>query len=63
MNLPWATPSPILGYLSTGGSIGGVLIVVINFLIGLVIFYPFWKAYENSEVKRLEEEAALEAAA
>lgn len=63
MNLPWATPSPILGYLSTGGSIGGVLIVVINFLIGLVIFYPFWKAYENSEVKRLGEEAALEAAA
>lgn len=62
INLPWATPSPILGYLSTGGSIGGVIVVIINFLIGLVIFYPFWKAYENSEVKRLEEEAALASA-
>ncbi len=57
LSLPWATPSPILGYLSTGGSIGGILIVVINFAIGLVIFYPFWHAYENSEVKRIEREA------
>lgn len=59
LNLPWATPSPILGYLSTGGSIGGVLIVLINFAIGMVIFYPFWKAYEKSELKRIEEEEAL----
>ncbi|MEG0275711.1 MAG: PTS transporter subunit EIIC [Coprobacillus sp.] len=59
MALPWATPSPILGYLSTGGSIGGILIVVINFLIGMVIFYPFWKAYEKAEVARLDEEAAI----
>lgn len=56
LNLPWATPSPILGYLSTGGSIGGFLIVFINFAIGLVIFYPFWKAYEKSEVERLKKE-------
>lgn len=63
LNLPWATPSPILGYLSTGGSIGGIVIVIINFLIGLVIFYPFWKAYENSEVKRIKEEEAMLASA
>lgn len=47
MSLPWATPSPILGYLSAGGSIGGFIVVFINFAIGMVIFYPFWKAYEK----------------
>ena len=53
LNLPWATPSPILGYLATGGSIAGAVIVFVNFLIGLIIFYPFWKAYEKSEISRL----------
>lgn len=61
LSLPWATPSPILGYLGSGGSIGGLLIVFINFAIGLAIFYPFWKSYEKAEVKRIEEEAALAA--
>ena len=56
LSLPWATPSPILGYLSPGGSIGGIIIVVVNFAIGMVIFYPFWKAYEKSELKRLSTE-------
>jgi PTS system, lactose/cellobiose family IIC component len=59
INLPWATPAPILGYLSTGGSIGGFLVVIINFAVGMVIIYPFWKAYEKSELKRLEEEAEI----
>ena len=54
MNLPWATPSPILGYLGSGGSIGGFVIVFINFAIGMVIFYPFWKAYEKSEISKLK---------
>lgn len=58
MNLPWATPSPILGYLAGGGSIGGILIVIINFAIGMVIFYPFWKSYEKAEVAKLNGEVA-----
>lgn len=52
ISLPWAVPAPLLGYLSTGGSIGGFVIVIVNFLIGLVIFYPFWKAYEKSELEK-----------
>ena len=59
INLPWATPAPILGFLSPGGSLGGFLIVVINFLIGLAIFYPFWKAYEKAELKRIAEEERI----
>lgn len=56
MSLSWATPSPILGYLSAGGSIGGFIVVFINFAIGMVIFYPFWKAYEKAEVAKLNTE-------
>ena len=56
MSLPWATPSSILGYLSAGGSIGGFIVVFINFAIGMVIFYPFWKAYEKAEVAKLNTE-------
>jgi PTS system cellobiose-specific IIC component len=63
INLPWATPSPILGYLSTGGSIGGIIIVIVNFAIGLVIVYPFWKAYEKAELKRIADEDTLLAGA
>lgn len=58
MNLPWATPSPIMGYIAGGGSIGGIVIVAINFAIGMVIFYPFWKAYEKAEVAKLNGEVA-----
>ena len=58
MNLPWATPSPIMGYIAGGGSIGGIIIVAINFAIGMVIFYPFWKAYEKAEVAKLNGEVA-----
>lgn len=54
INLPWAIPAPLFGYLSGGGSIGGFVIVFINFAIGMLIFYPFWKAYEKSEVDKLE---------
>lgn len=60
LSLPWATPSPILGYLSTGGSLGGVIIVFVNFAIGLVIFYPFWKSYEKAEIKRIADEEKME---
>lgn len=58
ISLPWATPSPILGFIGGGGSIGGFVVVFINFAIGMIIFYPFWKAYEKSEVKRIAQEEA-----
>lgn len=54
IGLPWATPSPILGFVGGGGSIGGAIVVFINFAIGMVIFYPFWKAYEKAEVAKME---------
>lgn len=57
LNLPWATPSPILGYMGAGGSVGGAVVVFINLAIGLVVFYPFWKAYEKAEVAKMNDGA------
>ena len=54
ISLPWCMPAPIIGLLSTGGDIRGVILVVVNFLVGLVITYPFFKAYEKSEVEKME---------
>lgn len=55
--LPWATPPFLLGPLGTG-DIKIAVLPVIAFVIGLVIYLPFWKAYEK---KCLEDEAANEA--
>lgn len=50
VELPWATPPFISGYVATGGDWLACVQVVLNFLIGLVIYYPFWKAYERSQL-------------
>lgn len=56
-SLPWATPPFILGPLGTGDW-KTLLITGGAFLIGLVIYYPFWRMYENSILKEQEEKEA-----
>lgn len=62
VDLPWATPPPIIAFLGTGGDWRAVLLVVINFLIGVVIYYPFFKAFEKNELEKEREglQAAVE---
>lgn len=60
INTPWCLPAPFIAVLGSGMDIRGVIVVVINFLIGLAIQYPFFKAYEKAEVAKME---ANEAAA
>jgi len=52
VELPWATPPFISGYVATGGDWKGVLLVIINFAIGIIVYYPFWKAYEKAEKQK-----------
>lgn len=54
VNLPWITPPPILAFLGTGGDWKMVIVVVINFLIGVLVYAPFFKAFEKSELDKLE---------
>lgn len=45
--VPWATPPFLLGPLGTG-DIKTVIIPIISFVIGLIIYLPFWKVYNAS---------------
>jgi PTS system cellobiose-specific IIC component len=56
-SLPWATPPFLLGPLGTGDW-KSIIIVVVSFVIGLVIYFPFWRQFEKS---CLEKEKAKEA--
>ena len=51
ISLPWITPPPVLAFLGTGGDWKMVVVVVINFVIGVLIYAPFFKAYEKSELE------------
>ncbi|MDU5336744.1 PTS sugar transporter subunit IIC [Enterococcus sp.] len=61
--VPWATPPFLLGPLGTG-DIKTALIPIISFAIGLVIYLPFWKVYNQSldveEEQKAEEAASVE---
>lgn len=56
--VPWATPAPLIGPLGTG-DIKTALMPFISMAIGLVIYFPFWRLYEEDCQK--QEEAKQEA--
>lgn len=54
----WYCPYPFSTFISTQGSIAGIIFAVLTFLLSAAIWFPFFKAYEN---KKVREEKALEA--
>ena len=57
----WYCPYPISTFISTQGSIMGVIFAIATFVLSGLIWFPFLKAYEAKKVA--EEHAALEAQA
>ncbi|MGL4336212.1 MAG: PTS sugar transporter subunit IIC, partial [Turicibacter sp.] len=53
--LPWTTPPIIGGFLATGGSWQGAVLQIILVVISFVIYFPFFKASDNRNIK-LEQE-------
>ncbi|MCM3077660.1 PTS cellobiose transporter subunit IIC [Brevibacillus invocatus] len=51
--VPWTTPLIISGYLATGGKISGMVLQLFNFIVSLVIYYPFFRMWDK---KKLAEE-------
>lgn len=45
--LPFTVISPIAAIISTNWTIAAGILVIINFIISLVIYYPFFKRYEK----------------
>lgn len=54
MVLPWFTPPVIGAPLATGGDWRTLILLAVDFLIGLIIYYPFFKAYEKSKLQEQE---------
>ncbi|WP_134686595.1 PTS cellobiose transporter subunit IIC [Brevibacillus migulae] len=53
--VPWTTPILIGGYLATGGKISGMVLQIVNFLIAMAIYYPFFSMWDK---QKLAEEKA-----
>ena len=60
LNVTWTLPAPIGAFLSTGNDWRAVVLVVINILVALALYYPFVKAYDNTLIKQEQEEMATE---
>lgn len=47
---PWTLPAPIGAYLATGGDWRAIILVLVNIVISILIYLPFFKIYDNKMV-------------
>ncbi|MBL1223553.1 PTS sugar transporter subunit IIC [Enterococcus sp. BWR-S5] len=52
VRLAFTLPAPIAAWLSTDYSVMAGVLVVINFIITLAIYYPFFKIYEKQQLAK-----------
>lgn len=57
--MPFTIPSPIAAWMSTDYSLRAGGLVIVNFLISLAIYYPFFKAFEKQQLATENEAANL----
>ena len=60
-SVPWTTPPIINAYLATNGSLGAVLVSIVNLFLAFIIYLPFVLAANRQQAKEAEEEAKLAA--
>src|SRR5690625_1404710 len=58
--LPWTTPAPIGIFLSSGFDPLSVVLIAVLLIVDVLIYYPFFKVYDNERYEIELEEAALE---
>lgn len=59
-NLPWTTPGPIGLILGTGFAGLSVVLMAILLVVDFLIYFPFFKAYDNELVAKESAEMTLE---
>ena len=52
---PWPTPIFLSGLIGTGGDWRSIILQIVNLTISVVIWYPFFKMYDNKLVAEQEE--------
>ena len=50
--LPFTMPSPVAAVMSTNWNLMAGVLVIINFIIALVIYYPFFKMFEKQQLSK-----------
>ncbi|AST57010.1 PTS lactose transporter subunit IIC [Thermoanaerobacterium thermosaccharolyticum] len=55
ISIPWTTPGPLMAYFGTGGDWRALILSILNYIIMALIWYPFFKVYERSRLKKEEE--------
>lgn len=53
-NIPWTTPPIVAGFIVSGWK--GALLNVVQILVSMVIYYPFFKSADRMALKREQEE-------
>lgn len=51
---PWTLPAPIGAFLATGGDWRSIVLCLLNILIATMIYYPFMRMYDRSQLKKEE---------
>ena len=62
VSAPWCSPAPLGAFLGTAGSWTAVLCSLANILISGVLWFPFFKRYDNKLYKEEQEKLAEEQA-
>lgn len=48
--LPFTVPGPIGAFISTNWSVPALILAIVNYLISIAIYYPFFKVFEKQQV-------------
>ncbi|MBS9398811.1 PTS sugar transporter subunit IIC [Pediococcus acidilactici] len=48
---PWTLPGPIGAWMATGFDWRAIVLCIVNILISMMIYWPFFKAYDKNQLK------------
>lgn len=57
---PWAAPTTLSMYIGSGGDWRHFVLIAIIFVVGMIVYYPFWMAFEKETLKKMNEEVVAE---
>ena len=52
VRLPFTIPAPIAAIMSTNWSWNALILSVVNFIIYIIIYYPFFKVFEKQQLEK-----------
>lgn len=58
LTAPWASPCILQGFIVTGGDWRSLILIAVEFIFSLIVWYPFVKAYERKVIEENNERLA-----